>query len=93
MHQALQLGFWGVFLSKAIKRKKKKIIDHTNVQTSDIKPTPEKCFTVKRSIRTKILTTAFAGTWKHGGLNDLNKYESTGYLKARQGYVYRCVSR
>lgn len=93
MHQALQLGFLGFFfLSKAMKRKKKKI-DHTNVQTSDIKPTPEKCFTVKRSIRTKIVTTAFAGTWKHGGLNDLNKYESTGYLKARQGYVYRCVSR
>lgn len=44
------------------------------------------------------MTTAFAGMCKHGellplGLNDLNKYESTGYLKARQGYVYRYVSR
>lgn len=44
------------------------------------------------------MTTAFARTWKHGallpvGLNDLNKYESTGYLKARQGCVYRYVSR
>lgn len=44
------------------------------------------------------MTTAFARNCKHGellriGLSDLNKYESTGYLKPRQGSVYRYVSR
>jgi len=44
------------------------------------------------------MTTTFARMCKHGellpiGLNDLNKYESTGYLKVRQGCVYRYVSR
>lgn len=44
------------------------------------------------------MTTDFAGMCKPGellpiGLNDLNRYESTGYVKARQGYVSRYVSR
>lgn len=40
MHQALQLGCF-------CQSYEKKKINHTNVQTSTIKPTPEKCFTVK----------------------------------------------
>lgn len=44
------------------------------------------------------MTTALARTCEPGellpiGLSDLNRYESTSYLKARQGYVYRYVSR
>lgn len=44
------------------------------------------------------MTAAFCGMCECGellpmGLNDLSKYESTGYLKAGEGSVYRYVSR
>lgn len=42
MHQALEM--WDFFIQSYENKKK---IDHTNVQTSNIKPTLEKCFTVK----------------------------------------------
>lgn len=75
--------------------KKKK---HTEVQIHNVKVLWIKYFILGEQQNKKIMTTALARTCKPGellpiGLSDLNRYESTSYLKARQGYVYRYVSR